>query len=863
MTLCRNSVLAILLITMSLLSCSDNENKLLAPGISEELAHFRKSTIDNIVYDLTFNIPLSKSDPVNGEAEISFVLENTDRDVILDFNASPDKIKQVKSNGEVIDVKWEQEHLIIPADHLQPQNSIYIQFEAGDQSLNRYEDYLYTLFVPERASTCFPVFDQPDLKARYKLTLTVPQGWQAVANGPVTSMEEHKDRVSYRFAETKPISSYLFSFAVGDFKVVTRQTGGREMRMLHRETDSTKVNRNVDAIFEWHTKSLQWLEEYTGIPYPFEKFDFVLIPSFQYGGMEHPGAILYAASSLFLDESSTLNQELSRARLIAHETAHMWFGDLVTMKWFSDVWLKEVFANFMAAKIVNPGFPDVNHDLQFMMAHYPGAYHVDRTRGTHPIQQPLDNLKNAGTLYGGIIYQKAPVVMRMLEESTGEEKLKQGLREYLNNYAFGNASWDDLIAILSDDVTFNIDSWNDRWVKSAGMPVVYYRLSSKNKEEEVIDKLSIWSRNEHADEAQWWNQDLRVLLGYPDSTTLVGANILTDSKSFDLKGLAYPEYLFLNGGGLGYGYFRMGGDSKEHFLKNIDKHEDPVLRGAVWINLFEAMLRRQLNPDKLMNRAIESLPQEKEALIAEYITSVIETIYWKVYKPEQRHQLAPRLEGLLLNMALHAPTTNLKSTYFNTLKKIAITDNGVMILKKIWSEEMSLEGLPLAERDYTSLAYELAVREVEGYEEILRTQYKNITNPDRKKKFEFIEPALSADQAVRDTFFESLKDEKNRSNEAWVLEALSYLHHPLRAQSAVKYIEPSLEMLTDIQLTGDIFFPYRWLDRTFAGHSSEEADNEVRQFLYKHNDYPVNLKNKILQTSDILFRVVEIKKSIE
>ena len=127
----------------------------------------------------------------------------------------------------------------------------------------------------------------------------------------------------------------------------------------------------------------RWLEDYTGIPYPFGKFDFVLIPSFQFGGMEHAGAILYNAASLMLDESATQNQLLERASIIAHETAHMWFGDLVTMRWFNDVWMKEVFANFMAAKIVNPSFPQVNHELRFLLAHYPAAYQVDRTAGTN------------------------------------------------------------------------------------------------------------------------------------------------------------------------------------------------------------------------------------------------------------------------------------------------------------------------------------------------------------------------------------------------------------------------------------------------------------------------------------------------
>ncbi len=143
--------------------------------------------------------------------------------------------------------------------------------------------------------------------------------------------------------------------------------------MLHRETDAAKVARNRDAIFDLHASALGWLERYTGIPYPWGKFDFLLVPSFQFGGMEHPGAIFYNASGLLLDPSATQNQKLGRASLIAHETAHMWFGDLVTMRWFDDVWMKEVFANFMAAKIVNPSFPEINHDLRFLLAHYPAG----------------------------------------------------------------------------------------------------------------------------------------------------------------------------------------------------------------------------------------------------------------------------------------------------------------------------------------------------------------------------------------------------------------------------------------------------------------------------------------------------------
>src|SRR5438552_12388372 len=258
-------------------------------------------------------------------------------------------------------------HIVVNKDFLAlVENSIEIVFHAGDASLNRNPEFMYALFVPARAHLAFPCFDQPDLKARYTLQLTVPANWQAVSNGVETKREPSGDRVRIQYAETKPIPTYLFTFATGKFQVETAERDGRTFHMFHRETDAKKVERNREAIFDLHAKALAWLEDYTQIPYPFGKFDFVLIPSFQFGGMEHHGAIYYNASSILLDESATENQMLGRASTISHETSHMWFGDLVTMRWFNDVWMKEVFANFMAEKIVDPAFPKVNHGLRFL-----------------------------------------------------------------------------------------------------------------------------------------------------------------------------------------------------------------------------------------------------------------------------------------------------------------------------------------------------------------------------------------------------------------------------------------------------------------------------------------------------------------
>ena len=344
---------------------------------------------------------------------------------------------------------FENEHIVLLAEHLKEGfNKVEINFFAGESLLNRKEDFLYSLFVPDRARTAFPCFDQPNLKANFELTLDIPDNWNAISNAPSALAKIVQGRKNIQYEKSDLMSTYLFSFVAGKFQSVSQTSGGREFTMLHREIDKEKVERNKDFIFYLHAASLQWLEEYTGIKYPFKKLDFTLIPSFQYGGMEHVGAIQYRASSLFLDEDPSQNRLLGRASLIAHEVAHMWFGNLVTMDWFNDVWTKEVFANFMAAKMVNPSFPDINHDLSFLTRHYPSAYGVDRTQGANPIRQELPNLNEAGQMYGAIIYNKAPIMMRQLEYLLGEELFQRGMREYLSTYANKNATWPNLIEIL-------------------------------------------------------------------------------------------------------------------------------------------------------------------------------------------------------------------------------------------------------------------------------------------------------------------------------------------------------------------------------------------------------------------------------
>ena len=456
------------------------------PGIPLTLAQERARNISGLRYELAFDLPAEAHVPITGRLTARFTLADASPPLVFDFAPASDLdllpgrefVESVTSGGAEVEFRVANGHVIIPAGEIAAgANEVELTFRAGDASLNRSAEFLYALFVPARAHTVFPCFDQPDLKARYTLELTVPADWLAVSNGAEVSHEDAGGKTRIRYAETEPIATYLFAFAAGRFQVEEEERNGRTFRMFHRETDADKVARNRDEVFDLHAAALEWLEDYTGIPYPFGKFDFALIPAFQYGGMEHPGAIFYRDAAMLLEESAAQNQMLGRASTIAHETAHMWFGDLVTMEWFSDVWMKEVFANFMAAKIVNPSFPEVNHELRFLTAHYPSAYGIDRTEGTHPIRQELDNLNEAGSLYGAIIYQKAPMVMQQLERMIGEDAFRDGLRAYLNQFRFGNATWLDLVAAFDAQTDIDVAAWSRAWVEEAGRPVIRTELT--------------------------------------------------------------------------------------------------------------------------------------------------------------------------------------------------------------------------------------------------------------------------------------------------------------------------------------------------------------------------------------------------
>lgn len=840
-----------------LISCSVKEAELnIEKGISLELANYRKQQVSNVVYHLDFDIPAEKTAPIPSTLALKLMLNDLKNHLVLDFNEEKAHLKFIKVNGKNTDINHQKEHLIIDKkDLVLGKNTIVISFDAGELSLNRNEEFLYTLLVPDRASTLFPCFDQPDIKANYQLTITAPKEWKVLCGAFEESATDMGDFTKHIFNQTDKMSTYLFSFVAGKFTSVTKNPGAFDMRFLYRENDKEKITESVDEIFSIHQKSIDFLEEYTQVKFPFQKMDFAAIPPFQYGGMEHVGAIQYRASSLFLDKNATQNRKLSRAKLIGHETSHMWFGDLVTMRWFNDVWMKEVFANFMADKIMNPIFPEINHELNFMMSHYPSAYSEDRTKGTNAIRQYLGNLKNAGSLYGRIIYNKAPIMMRQLENLLGEEKFKEGIQEYIQTYANGNADWSELVTILDNKTTGDIKSWSDVWVNSPGRPVFTEEIELNEKGN--VTKFIIHQKAEDGSQ-KTWVQSFKIQLkderGYEKTI-----NLKNMGNSFDISSAVKdfkPGQVLYNTNGFGYGVFPIY-KAKISSYKNIS---DEVSRGAQFINLYENMLNGVVAPLETYLVYLDAIRVEENELILNYLSGRAQTIYWTFLTKEQQQTVQQKTESQLFNLLKKELPKNIKKTLFGLYQSIGTSEKGKENLYAIWSKKIAIKNLFFNENDYTSLAMKLAIYKHPKASEIIKEQGTAISNKNRQARFKWLLPSLSNDETIRASFMKSLLEKENREKESWVQAALGNMHHPLRQQSSIKQLGAILEKLEEVQLTGDIFFPKGWLASSIGNYSSNEAALVLQMFLEEHPNYNPILLKKLLQTTDNLTRAQNIKK---
>ena len=357
-------------------------------------------------------------------------------------------------------------------------NDRLLGFYRSQYKQNGKTKYLATTqFEAADARRAFPCWDEPEAKATFEISIIADNKFTAISNMPVISKKKLKNKTLYKFGKTPVVSTYLIYLGVGEFEYLTSKTGKVQIRVITTKGNKSKGKYSLDL----GKKLLTSYEKYFGIKYPLPKLDLIAIPDFAAGAMENWGAITFRETILLYDpKTSSTRTKQFIAEVISHEIAHQWFGNLVTMKWWNDLWLNESFATFMATKFVDKFYPEWNLWDQFIEDAMNTAMGLDSLKTTHPIDVTVNSPAEIREIFDAISYDKGGCVLRMLENYVGETNFRAGLKNYLSTFKYGNAQGQDLWDAIGKASKMPVSAMVNSWLKQPGFPQVEITQNDKS-----------------------------------------------------------------------------------------------------------------------------------------------------------------------------------------------------------------------------------------------------------------------------------------------------------------------------------------------------------------------------------------------
>ena len=838
-------------------------------GIPRELARQRAAEISNVRYQLNFALA-PKTSTVGGNLLLHFVLKNGGESEWLDFRG--DAVRSLKINGTATATTIQNGHLELPAKLLTAgENVVEIDFTApvgpAGKAFTRFEDkddgseYIYTLFVPMDAEMAFPCFDQPDLKARFPLTVTLPADWVVISNtksneagriarqhnGVISQPEMHQ----FEFAETKPIPTYLFAFAAGPF-VKVHDTPGLP-GLYVRKSKAQKAEAEAPEVQQIAADGIKFLADYFAQPFPFPKYDLVLIPGFAYGGMEHAGATFLREESVLFRSAPTHTDHINRDLLVLHETTHQWFGDLVTMRWFDDLWLKEGFAQYMAYYALNALKPDENMWKRFYQAIKPAAYGIDATQGTTPIYQDIPNLKDAKSAYGAIVYSKAPGVIKQLAFVVGDDNFRDGLRLYLKEHAYANAEWSDLVGALERTSKKDLKTWADAYIKRRGMPQVNVDWKCAPQGEGVGIGLA---QHDVLSEGGNWPIATKLLLHGPRGDAVKRVEWNSANTMLGINDAGCPDYVFANYEDEAYGRFLLDEKSRTYVVVHLGEINDLFERTLLWGSLWDSVREAEMDPREYIKLALRLLPAEQDESLAQSIIGRTTYALHHFVSAQTRGQLGPKMEALAADQMVHSPSQDMRIAWFRALRGVAETAPARQQLKDMLSGKLTVPGVELRPLDRWNLVATLVALNDPEADAVLAAEEKRDPSGDGKK-YAYMASAARPTAETKKKYFDDYLHNASLP-EDWVEISLGSFNWWNQPELTAPYLKPALDALPQVKQQRKIFFLLAWLNAFIGGQQSPEAQKQVHDYLATA-PLDKDLRLKILEVVDDLDRTVKIR----
>lgn len=439
----------------------------------------------------------------------------------------------------------------------------------------------------------------------------------------------------------------------------------------------------------------------------------------------------------------------------------------------------------------------------------------------------------------------------------GETAFQDGLRVYLRKHSYANATWDDLIAALAPRARLDLRNWSRVWIDEPGRPVIRTELRVTDRK---LDGLRL-TQEDPLGRQRHWPQQLRITLLCAGIQQQLTADMRASGIDLTREAVdCLPDAVLAGGQGWAYADFQLDDRTSRFLADALPTLQDPLTRAVAWSGLWESMLAGRTAPHSLLPTLLAALRVEVDEQVTSDLLADLKTLWWLFLSDEQRRQAAQELEALLRQRLANAPDAPRKSVWFRSLQALAVSTDTVDWLQSVWRRETAIAGLPLSEADETRLVRELVRRDVVGSKRILDEQIERLADPDRKARLTYLRGVLSPDPVEREAWFRQLGDPAQRRSEAWIIDGLDELHHPLRAEASAPLVQPALEMLLDVRRHGRTFFDSQWVESVLGGHGSPVVAEVVRRYLASlPSDFPPKLRERVIQASDLLERAASLR----
>lgn len=662
-------------------------------NLSREDAAVRASAIDLDTIEVDLDVR-SASDPSREDFTTQSTLRfaSSVEETWVDFLGAA--VDEVEINGELHAVDWDGARVRLTG--LGAQNTVRIRargcYSRSGEGLHRFTDpvdgavYLYTQYEPADSRRVYPCFEQPDLKARWTFHVTASSAGVVLSGGAETSRAEVDDGVRVSFAETPLLSSYVTAVAVGPYHRVDGVWRGARQTVDLGVLCRASLAEHLDAeeILDITRRGLDFFTSAFDQDYPWGKYDQIFVPEYNLGAMENPGLVTFTEAYVFRG-AATVAQREARSNTILHEMAHMWFGDLVTMRWWDDLWLKESFADFMGthANVATGLFPDAW--VTFASRRKGWAYVQDQLPTTHPIVADIPDLEAAKLNFDGITYAKGASVLKQLVGFVGEDAFFRGAQRYFATHAYGNTTLADLLSALEEASGRDLRSWSAAWLETTGLPT----LTAERAPLALVQDVA----RPHTVRTGLWDDEGGRLVARGDVVVdLFGERTVADAPVLPDVALIIP-----NIDDRSYAKVRLDDRSLAAVAGGLSTMPDAVARGVVWAALWNAARDGELAASAYLAIAARHAPREAHpALLADVLAHAAFAVRHYVPDAERVATAAAWLEGAWSAMSEAEPGSDAQLIWARAVGGAAelCADRASEMTAILASESSAPEGLP-------------------------------------------------------------------------------------------------------------------------------------------------------------------------